>query len=161
MFEIGEILDLAIRLEKNGEATYRQAIRIASDEELKAALDWMAQEEARHSQWFSKLRVSLDQGGKNPFMEEMSRELFDDLVGSQSFSLKEVDFAAVESIEELVAIFIEFEQDTALFYEMIAPFIEDSQTRANLQEIIAEEKRHISRLRDFIATSARATLPVP
>jgi rubrerythrin len=67
----------------------------------------------------------------------------------------------VESIEELVAIFIEFEQDTVLFYEMIAPFIEDSQTRANLQEIIAEEKRHIARLRDFIATSARATLPVP
>jgi rubrerythrin len=121
----------------------------------------MAQEEARHSQWFSKLRVSLDQGGKNPFLEEMSRELFDDLVGSQSFSLKEVDFAAVESIEELVAIFIEFEQDTVLFYEMIAPFIEDSQTRANLQEIIAEEKRHISRLRDFIATSERAALPVP
>jgi rubrerythrin len=161
VFEIGEILDLAIRLEKNGEATYRQAIRIASDEELKAALDWMAQEEVRHSQWFSKLRVSLDQGGKNPFLKEMSRELFDDLVGSQSFSLKEVDFAAVESIEELVAIFIEFEQDTVLFYEMIAPFIEDSLTRANLQEIIAEEKRHISRLRDFIATSARAALPVP
>jgi rubrerythrin len=160
VFEIGEILDLAIRLEKNGEATYRQAISIASDEELKAALEWMAQEEANHGQWFLKLKTALENGGKNPFMAEMSRELFDDLVGSQSFSLKEVDFAAVETLDELVAIFIEFEQDTVLFYEMIAPFVDDGPTRTQLQAIIAEENRHISRLRDFIARSERAALPV-
>jgi len=40
-----------------------------------------------------KLRTSLDRGSKNPFLETMSRELFDDLVGNQSFSLKEVNFA--------------------------------------------------------------------
>jgi len=36
VFEIKEILDLAIRLEKNGEATYRQAILTSSNAELKA-----------------------------------------------------------------------------------------------------------------------------
>jgi rubrerythrin len=120
----------------------------------------MAQEEARHGQWFSKLQRSLETGGKNPFMEEMSRELFDDLVGSQSFSLKEVDFAGVESLAELVGVFIEFEKDTVLFYEMLAPFIEDGETRVHLQAIIAEEKRHISRLRDLIPEGERATLAV-
>jgi rubrerythrin len=160
VFEINEILDLAIRLEKNGEATYRRAIPRCSDEGLKTALGWMAQEEAGHALWFSELRDSLDRGGKNPFLEEMNRELFDDLVGSQSFSLKEVDFAAVESLDELVAIFIEFEKDTVLFYEMIAPFIGDSATRTQLQTIIAEENRHIDRLRDFTAPSARAALKV-
>jgi rubrerythrin len=161
VFEVGEILDLAIRLEKNGETTYRQAIQQSADTELKAALDWMAQEEARHAQWFYQLRGSLDKGGKNPFLEEMSRELFDDLVGSQSFSLKEVDFAGVENLEELVGIFVEFEKDTVLFYEMIAPFIEDRETRTHLQTIIAEEHRHISRLRDFMTKSKRAALQVP
>jgi len=90
----------------------------------------------------------------------MSRELFDDLVGNQSFSLKEVNFAEVDSLEDLVRIFIEFEKDTVLFYEMIAPFIEDSDTRTHLQTIIAEENRHIKRLRDFIAKSDEAALPV-
>lgn len=160
MFEINEILDLAIRLEKNGETTYRQAIERCSDEGLKATLAWMAQEEAGHAQWFSNLRASLDRGGKNPFLEEMSRELFDDLVGGQSFSLKEVDFAAVESLDELVTIFIEFEKDTVLFYEMISPFIEDGATRTHLQTVIAEENRHIARLRDFIVKSERAALRV-
>jgi len=159
VFEIKEILDLAIRLEKNGEATYRQAILAASDADLKAALERMAQEEARHGQWFARLKASLEGEGRNPFMEKMSRELFDDLVGGQSFSLREVDFAAVESLGELVEIFIEFEKDTVLFYEMIAPFIEDPETRTHLQTIIAEENRHISRLKDFIAKSERAALP--
>lgn len=159
VFEIKEILDLAIRLEKNGEATYRQAILVASDADLKAALEWMAQEEASHGQWFAKLKAALEREGRNPFMEEMSRQLFDDLVGGQSFSLKEVDFAAVESLGELAAIFIEFEKDTVLFYEMIAPFIEDPATRAHLQTIIAEENRHISRLNDFIAKREPAALP--
>jgi rubrerythrin len=160
VFEIKEILDLAIRLEKNGEATYRQAILAASDVDLKAALEWMAQEEARHGQWFAGLKTSLEGEGRNPFMEEMSRELFDDLVGGQSFSLREVDFGAVESLGELVEIFIEFEKDTVLFYEMIAPFIEDPETRTHLQTIIAEENRHIARLKGFIAKSERAALPV-
>jgi rubrerythrin len=160
VFEIKEILDLAIRLEKNGEATYRQAILAAGDADLKAALEWMAQEEARHGQWFARLKTSLEGEGRNPFMEEMSRELFDDLVGGQSFSLREVDFAAVESLGELVEIFIEFEKDTVLFYEMIAPFIEDPETRTHLQTIIAEENRHIARLKGFIAKNERAALPV-
>jgi rubrerythrin len=159
VFEIREILDLAIRLEKNGEATYRKAIQAPIDEELKAALEWMAQEEARHGQWFAKLQRSLDTDGKNPFMEKMSRELFDDLVGGQSFSLKEVDFATVESIEELVGIFMEFEKDTVLFYEMVAPFIEDGETRTHLETIIAEENRHIARLKDFNPKSMNAAIP--
>lgn len=159
MFEIKEILDLAIRLEKNGESTYRQAIQQSGDEELKAMLDWMAQEEAQHARWFSQLRSALEQGDKNPFLEEMSRELFEDLVGNQSFSLKEIDFAALETAEELVAVFIEFEKDTVLFYEMIAPFIEDGKTHRHLQDIIAEENRHIARLKDFIANGERASLP--
>lgn len=160
VFEIDEILDLAIRMEKNGEAAYRQAIQRSADERLKTALAWMAQEEAEHGQWFSKLRASLDRGGKNPFLEEMSRELFDNLVGGQSFSLREVDFAAVQSLDELVAIFIEFEKDTVLFYEMIAPFVEDDATRAHLQTIIAEENRHIARLEDCNAKRLKAALPV-
>jgi rubrerythrin len=86
---------------------------------------------------------------KNPFIEEMSRQVFKDLVGGQSFSLKEVDFSKVGSTHELISIFIEFEQDTVLFYELIAPFIEDEETRAHLQRVIAEENRHIGRLREF------------
>jgi rubrerythrin len=150
VFEIKEILDLAIRIEKNGEATYRRAIASSATSELAAMLEWMAAEEAQHGQWFAELKAALDTGIRNLFLEKMSRELFDDLVGSQSFSLKEVDFTQITGLDELVSIFIEFERDTVLFYEMIMPFIEDGGTRAHLQTIIAEENRHIARLQQFL-----------
>ncbi|MFO7708527.1 MAG: ferritin family protein [Desulfobacterales bacterium] len=149
MFEIREILDVAIRLELNGEKTYRDAMASSSDTEMNALLAWMADEEARHRQWFAELKARLDRGTANPFFEEMSREVFNDLVGGQSFSLKEVNFAGIESPEQLLSVFREFEQDTVLFYELIEPFIEDPDTRAQLRQIIAEEKRHIEHLSEF------------
>jgi len=160
VFEIKDILELAIRLEKNGEAAYRNAIQATSDEELKAMLNWMAGEEASHGRWFSKLKTALDQGSQSPFREEMSRQLIEDLVGGQTFSLKEVDFSKVAVLGELISIFIEFEKDTVLFYGMIAPFVEDGQTRTHLDSIIAEENRHIARLEQFMAKGAEAAVEV-
>jgi len=149
VFEIKEILELAIRLEENGEATYRKAMASSSNESMNALLQWMADEEVSHREWFAALKSDLDSGVKNPFIEEMSRQVFKDLVGGQSFSLKEVDFSKVSGTHELISIFIEFEQDTVLFYELIAPFIEDEETRGHLQRVIAEEHRHIDRLREY------------
>jgi rubrerythrin len=158
VFESREIIDLAIRLENNGEKTYRDAGRVVSDDEVLELLSWMAEEERRHAQWFAEIREGLDSGGRNPFMEEMSRELFRDLIGDQSFSLKEVDFAAVTDPRELLAIFIEFEKDTILFYEMLQPFVEDPRCREQLERIIAEENRHIARLKESIDRRPEAAL---
>ena len=160
MFAIGEILDLAIRLEKNGEAVYRKAIQVVSDDEVKAVLDWMAAEEARHGQWFSELKTAYDQGRQDPFREEMSQQLIESLVGGQSFSLQEVDFSKTAGLAELLSIFIEFEKDTILFYGMIVPFVEDSETRAQLESIIAEENRHVDRLKQYMERGAEAALEV-
>jgi rubrerythrin len=150
MFQAEEILDLAIRLEKNGEATYRKAIQSSTDEELKALLTWMAEEEARHGNWFAELKAALSTGRKNPFLEKIGHQLLADTIGGQSFSLNEVDFSKVSGPVELVSIFIEFEKDTVLFYEMVAPFIESGEARTQLQAIIAEENRHIARLKEFM-----------
>jgi rubrerythrin len=150
VFEIKEILDLAIQLEKNGEKTYRDALASSKDPELIDLLAWMADEEVKHGEWFAGLKQRLDAGAANPFLEEMGRELFTDLVGTQSFSLKEVDFSKVADREELLQIFTEFEKDTVLFYEIITPFVEDPDTLQHLRTIIAEENRHIERIREFI-----------
>jgi rubrerythrin len=150
MFESREIVELAIRLENNGERTYREAGRVVSEPEVLDLLSWMAAEEARHAQWFAELKQGLERGERNPFLEEMGRELFNDLMANQSFSLKEVDFSAVADAGELLSIFIEFEKDTILFYEMIEPFIEDRGCREQLRAIVAEENRHIERIREAI-----------
>ncbi len=150
MFTTDEIIDLAVQIEQNGESVYRDAISMLSNPDLISLLNWMADEEANHAQWFMGLKDQLEARNANPFVKEMSRELFNELLGEKSFSHKDVDFSRVADVDELMAIFIEFEKDTILFYEMLEPFIEDDRTRADLKKIIAEENNHISRLQDMM-----------
>ena len=150
MFSIQEILDLAIRLEKNGESVYRNAAAKLSRPDLVSLLVWMADEEVKHALWFSELKHKLETESINPFMEEMGREIFTDMLGEKSFSHRDVDFSKIEQAHDLVAVFIEFEQDTVLFYETLKPFIEDNDTLNNLEKILAEENNHIAKLHKFL-----------
>ena len=152
MFSTIEILDIAIGIEQNGEAVYREALEVISEPRLIDLLTWMAEEEVKHAEWFSDLKRDVENESANPFVEEMGRELFNDLLGDKSFSHKEVDFSKVEQIDDLVAIFIEFEKDSILFYELLEPFIEDENTLENLKKIIAEENNHIARIQEFIGS---------
>lgn len=158
MFLIHEILDLAIRLENNGESTYRNAADKTSKSDLVSLLIWMADEEVKHARWFSNLKQKLETDSSNPFMADMGREIFGDMLGEKSFSHREVDFSKVERADDLIAIFIEFEKDTVLFYEMLRPFIEDNDTLTHLAQIITEENNHIAMLLKFLADEANVSL---
>ena len=149
MFSAKEIIDLAIKLENNGEAVYRGAIEKVRLPGLVPLLEWMADEEVKHANWFADLKHNLETRNENPFAAEMSRELFNEMLGDKNFSLKDVDFTAIENLEDLVEIFIEFEKDSIIFYEVLKPFVEDPVAREFLQKIIDEEKRHIERLNDI------------
>lgn len=155
MFSIQEILDLAIRLENNGESVYRQAVDEISEPELVSLLQWMADEEVKHARWFAELKQKLKTHSANLFMAEMSREVFADFLGEKSFSHQDVDFSKIDRVGDLVAVFIEFERDTILFFETLKPFIEDTDTLSHLDEIIAEENEHIETLHQFLANEAK------
>ena len=150
MFTAHEILDLAIQLEENGEGVYRKAAEQAINPEFRDLLVWMAEEEVRHARWFAELKQELDSRSINPFMEEMSRKVFGGLLGNKSFSHREVDFAKVDRTEDLIAVFIEFEKDTILFYETLIPFIEDNKALGYVTKIIAEENNHIKKLHELL-----------
>ena len=148
---------MAILLERNGEAVYRRAIKQVSKPGLASLLEWMADEEVKHARWFSNMKNAFASGSQNPIGEEMSHELFKDLLDKQTFSLKDTDFSQVHRTSDMIAIFIEFEKDTVLFYEMLEPFIEDGDTLEQLKQIIAEENRHIAQLQELLETKAEVT----
>ncbi|MFC1829538.1 ferritin family protein [Thermodesulfobacteriota bacterium] len=145
---------MAIRIEKNGEAVYRGAMEMISNPALGSLLEWMADEEVQHARWFKELKQNYELQSINPFGQEMGHDVLEGFMGDQSFSLKEVDFSRVARADELIDIFIEFEEDSILFYEMLQPFIQDEKTLENLNRIIEEEKRHIEQLREFIEDEA-------
>ena len=157
MFSVNEILDLAIQIEKNGDSVYRRAMEEINESELTTLLEWMADEEIKHANWFASLKDSIESTGVNLFVEEMSRELFNDLLGEKNFSHKDVDFSKLKNINDLISVFIEFEKDTVIFYEVLVPFIEDVGTLETLDRIISEENNHIRRLQEFLQNEGERT----
>jgi rubrerythrin len=79
----------------------------------------------------------------------MGHELFNEMLGDKNFSLKDVDFATIEEIDDLIETFIEFEKDSIIFYEVLKPFVEDPVVREYLNKIIDEEKHHIELLKEI------------
>jgi rubrerythrin len=151
MFTAHEILDLAIQIEENGEAVYREAAGQSENSDIREMLLWMAEEEVKHTRWFTELKEEIETRSINPFMEEMSRKVFGGILGDKSFSHREVNFADIERTEDLIKIFIEFEKDTVLFYETLVPFIEDNNTLHYVKKIITEENNHIKKLQELLA----------
>ena len=144
MFTAQDILDIAIRLEKNGEKTYRIAKGHTTNDDLKALLKWIAKEEQSHAHWFTELKNRLSKGEDAHLLAEMSRALVEDVIQGQAFSLQEVDFTAIDTPEKMVRTFIGFEDDTIAFYEVLKAFIDDPAIADQLEQIIAEEKKHIA-----------------
>ena len=149
MFSIREIFDVAIQIEKNGEKFYRDALKKISNPSLRSLLEWMADQEAEHQSWFSEKKETVRTKVDDVELEEMGRTILQNILGDQTFSLKEADLPKIEDVEALLQLCIEFEKDTILFYEMIGSFIEDTETSEKLDEIIEEENRHIKLLEDF------------
>ena len=154
MFSIKEILDLAIQIEKNGEAIYRQAARRITQPVLAPLLEWLADEEARHAAWFAEKALVAADTFRTPVLEELNQGLLTQLVAGQSFSLQDADFDNMQTVAQLLAVSVAFEEDTVLFYEMLKPFIEDPATLEQLETIIAEENRHIEKLQNFLESEA-------
>ncbi|MBP1741352.1 MAG: hypothetical protein H6Q48_3645 [Deltaproteobacteria bacterium] len=143
MFSLAEVYDLGIRIEKNGEKFYRDALEQAWSEPIADLLKMLAEEEVKHVDFFVRRMDAVKQKREDPFLDEMRTSMLKDILGNQTFSLKEADVSQIRSVDELVALAIEFEKDTILFYEMVGSFMIDEQARRELNEIIEEEERHV------------------
>jgi len=152
MFSIREIIDIAIRLENNGENYYREALKKVSNPSLESHLVYLADQEREHARWFEEFKNKVKVTDEGWQVEEMTKML-QNLIGDQSFSLKEIDISEIDEAERLIEAAIEFEKDTVLFYEMLQSFIEDPETAAGLNVIIEEENRHIQILNDYIISA--------
>jgi rubrerythrin len=149
MFSAREIYHLAIQIEKNGEKFYREALEKISNPLLRELIIWIADQELEHQKWFSKKMAALEDKVDDLALEETGNAVLQNILGDQTFSLKEADLSNMNNVEDLLRQAIEFENDSILFYEMIGTLVDDEETSWRLQEIIKEEKNHIELLKGF------------
>jgi len=149
MFTLSEICDLGIQIERNGEKFYRDALKQPWSKPMASMLHMLAEEEVRHVDFFVKEKSKPARQSGDPELEAMGREMLKEVLGSQSFSLKEADLSKIKTIEQLCRTAIEFEKDTILFYEMIRSFLTDKDTVEQLDSIIEEENRHVKLFEEY------------
>ena len=158
MFTLGEIIDLAVRIETNGQKAYRKAQQQVTDPALASMLGWLADEEAEHEKWFPRLKENTKIDLEDPQLEEMGQAVLQGVLGDHTFSIDEADFSRIEDLDSLLTLSVQFEKDTILFYEMLSAFIEDEQTLNRINRIVEEENRHVRFLRDFL--NNKQSLPI-
>lgn len=156
MFTPLDILDVAVQLERNGEKVFRDALKKIRHHDLADLLEWMADQERMHIQWFTELKAQIKKPFLDPIIQKMGREILQDTLEGASFNLKNIDFTKIDEINDLVKLFIEFEKDTSIFYELLLSFVEDSEARDLLERIIDEEHSHAKLLKEFVETAQMA-----
>lgn len=135
-----------MQIESNGEEIYRRALSRNTSRKLAELLSWIAEEEARHGEWFEEMvRRTAPEPVEGP-LEKTARIMLRSSLQEQSFSLDEADLSRVDEADRLLAMSIEFEEDTVAFYRMMRSFLQDPEAIEVLERIIEEEQRHIEKL---------------
>ncbi len=147
MFSTTDICNIAIQIEKNGEETYLKASKVTKDPQIAEILTWMAKEEAHHAKWFEKLSTEITVTEEEQKINEMGRDLLQNMVKGNSFLMQQDELEKCETIESVIDRSIEFEQDTILFFEFLLDLLDEEQTAQQLKKIIAEEHNHIDKLK--------------
>ena len=153
MYTWKEIIDIAVQIEHNGERIYRRAAEHVNIPRLSEALSQLADDEAAHTKWFSRLTPpgSTPQGYSN--LEKIARAFLRESVVDKTLSLQEADFTVIKTLENLIETSIEFEQDTVVFYDTIRRLVSEDETVALLDTVIAEEENHINVLNEWMETA--------
>jgi len=146
MFSTREILDFAIKIEKNAEDLYREAASKMENPEIGSLLLFLADEERRHAEWFQQRKETIKLEGDEAEMERLYGTLLRDMIGDQTFSLAEADLSRMDQVKALLELAVEFENDTILFYETLHSLIDDEDTSARVREIITDENEHVQLL---------------
>ena len=146
-------MDIAVQIEQNGEKIYRHAAGKIQNPSLSTLLQWLADEEFKHMEWFEALKDNIADTGEHPEQEKFGRALLQNAVGTHSLALEDADFFAMEKVQDLINLVMEFENDTVLFYKMLQPLIEDQKTLEQLHVVIQEEKNHLHHLKKVLSES--------
>lgn len=152
MFSLGDIISIAIKVEENGERTYREAAAKVADERLAALLQHLADDEASHARWFAELARQLEPQAVDEQLADLGSNMLRGIVGQETFSLADADLSSAATVEQVLAVASEHEQDTILFYQMLSSFVSDPATVEQLERIIEQEQHHDQLLQSYLET---------
>ena len=149
VFSATEMVEIALQLEQNGQAFYQAAANRTQNEEVKRLLSFLAQEEKRHERIFLGMRPEEKEhrpaqeyaGQKAAFVQALLEER---LLPAGEIVARVLP--GLKSDGEVLDFALGFEKDTILFYYEMRHLLDAAQGGI-MDEIVAQEKLHVERLR--------------
>ena len=148
-FSAEEVLDMAVRIEENGERFYSDAARMSKKDDVRELLNSLAQEEHKHKKYFVELKASVEKAplSFDPFTEDVSLYI-KALADSEVFTHPSEGRKFAKELKgeaPLLDFAIEREKDSLLFYYEIAKTVREKEGKV-IEMIIEEEKTHLRKL---------------
>lgn len=154
-FNANEVLELALAIERAGEAFYRQAEQQVTDPKLRETFRALALDEVDHERVF---RLMLERIGRFDPGESASDEYYAYLrayVENAVFSQERASelSAATQDADSTLRFAMQREQDAILFYLELKSLVPPEEHEV-IDRILAEERRHFRKLADLVGERA-------
>jgi rubrerythrin len=148
LFSGNEIVDIAVKIEENGQAFYLAAAGRAEDENLAAVLKKLAADEVEHKTTFQALYRADEDYSLDPGYNEEVDAYIKAMASAQVFapgkSVAEIARGAAD-IFEVLSLAMGAEKDSILYYSEMKKWVQPKDKDV-IGKVIAEEKRHLSDL---------------
>jgi len=151
-FSIQEIIEIAIEIEKNGEAFYRTLAESANTARLRDLFKYLSEEEKKHKVRFEEILKSV--GGyqiseiyyATEYMGYM-KALADERVFTKDVFAPDI-VKSLQSSKEALDLAIGFEKDSIIFLHEMQDMVNEPE-RKTVQKLLDEEREHIRRLSEI------------
>jgi rubrerythrin len=157
-FNADEVLKIAEQIERNGARFYRRAVEGNVDEKSKLVLLEMASMEDCHEKTFADMRKGLS-------MQEIESAIMDPenvvplylqaIADGRVFDISSDPTSLLtgqESTAEVFQIAIRLETESIVFYLGIKDMVPEALGKDKVQDIIAEEQKHVVILSNALAS---------
>lgn len=144
LFNVEEVFQVAIEIEKNGEAFYRRAAEGIRDTKLKNELLNLASMEKDHEGTFSRIKGELTAQDKEETTFDPANEAgayLKALADTRVFFKKEIDMGSPEEILKSAMV---AEKDSIAFYLGMKEIISGANGKDRMDAIIREEMQHLT-----------------
>ena len=148
IFNPGDVLQFAIRIEEDGEMFYHKAALNAEDKEVRDLFNNLADEEIRHKRVFQEMlsRIEVNPQAES-YRGEYGAYLRDYIDGKVVFTRKTGAEASDDTKDALSAIVFAMnrEADSILYYHEVKQFVNEK-NYVEIDKVIEEERKHFAKL---------------
>ena len=157
-FNADEILEMAVQIEKNGEAFYRKAAEIVPEDAGQVFLD-LAEMEVGHIKTFSDMKNALGDRDRELTVfdpDNVSGLYLQAMADGNVFDLKNGpadQLTGTESVEDVLRIGLQAEKNSIVFYVGLKDMVSAALGKDKVEAIIKEEMSHITLLNKILVES--------